>query len=522
MVIDERRAPDDAPGISPPDAPLDALPSPGHPRARIDPTRPAFLLGIAVVVWCVVQFVHVWQRHDRFGTFDNDLGFHTQYVWQLARGRDFSTILGLPAFGHNATIGYLLLLPVSWLGFGPHGLNLVQTVVVGLGAVPVFLLARDRLRDEWLALVLGGLWLLHPVTQGNVWETFHPEAMAMPALLAAYLCATRRSWRWFALWVLLAIVWKADVALFVMVLGLLVAKRGDRWVGLTTAAGALTWFAVVTMLVIPHQAGGGGTVFGPLYSELGDTPTAVARTAVTDPSAVVGRIAGNEPIGYARDLLAPYAFIPLLSPSSLLLAAPQALVNLLPDPAIRFTHDPFDNPHYQALPNVALAIGLVEGVARLRRGALGRARAAIGFAAAFALAATAAWGTLPFSVRAERYWPAAGDPTKADRQAAIDLPPDDATVTAQYLLVPHLAEREGIYSFPNPWRRVFYGVEGTPLPDPGVVEYVVMDTTYLGAADLEVWECVRSSGAFRSVLERGPVVVLERIPGATTDLACQE
>ena len=116
---------------------------------------PAFLdapfatLLVAITVWVGWLGLHVWRRHDRFSTFDNDLGFHTQFVWLISHGKWFSSILGLPAFGHNATFGYFLLAPFSWLGGGAQFLDLTQTLAIGLGAVPVYLIARDRLGRPW-------------------------------------------------------------------------------------------------------------------------------------------------------------------------------------------------------------------------------------------------------------------------------------------------------------------------------------------------------------------------------------
>ena len=145
------------------------------------------VVAVAIILWVGFLYLDVWRRHDRFGTFDNDLGFHTQYVWLLARGKVFSTILGLPAFGHNATFGYFLFAPFSWIGLGgPQFLDFVQAVVVArrgprvcAGPPPAWLrMGADGARTR--------VYLLHPVVQGNVWETFHPEAMAMTPLLWAY------------------------------------------------------------------------------------------------------------------------------------------------------------------------------------------------------------------------------------------------------------------------------------------------------------------------------------------------
>jgi Predicted membrane protein (DUF2079) len=490
--------------------------------------RPVPTLAASIVVWTIFQYTRVWQRHDRFGTFDNDLGFHTQYVWQLAHGRSFSTILGLPAFGHNATYGYVLLVPLSWLGFGPHGLNLVQTVLVALGAIPVFLLARDRLRNDWLAAAAGAVWLLNPIVQGNVWETFHPETMAMTPLLFAYLMASRQRWRAFTVWALLAVVWKADVALFLVMLGLVVARRWHRRIGLATAGLAAAWFALTVMVVIPHFSsadGGDGTVFGPLYGELGDTPLEVAGTAITDPGLVWSNLDAHEPGRYGRDLLAPFGFTSLLSPSTLALGLPQATVSLLSDQG--FTRDPFRNPHYQALPAVAMTLSMVEGVARLARRRFSRARGGLGVAVAFALATSATWGTLPFSVRHDGFWVAEGDPLLPGKRAALALVPDDVSISAQYLVVPQLAERENVYSFPNPWRKVFYGVEGTLAPNPAVVEYVLQDESLIHDGELVIWQCILDSGAFQEVFRFEQIALVRRVPAAdptapVADLHCQD
>jgi uncharacterized membrane protein len=482
----------------------------------------------AVGLWCAVMYLYVWYRHERFGTFDNDLGFHDQYVWLLARGQSFSTVLGLPPFGHNATFGYVLLVPFSWLGLGPHGLNLINTVAVGLGAVPLYLLARDRFGDQWKAVPFGLVWLLHPVVQGNVWETFHPDALAMAPLLAAYLCASRRRWRPFAAFLVLALIWKSDVSLAVVMLGavvLLWSRRPDRpaldrRIGAATVALGLVWFAFTVGWMIPHLSGG-GTVFGPLYGDLGETPMDVAGTAVSDPGKVAGRMADHEPVRYARDLLAPYGFVPVLGGPVLLLGAPQAVVNLLSEQS--FTREWLDNAHYQALPVVALSLALVEGVAWIDRRRPGWGRPVTTFVLATSLGATVAWGSLPpLATQAGHFWQAEDPVAEQARQSAIDAVPPDATVTAHYLLVPHLTHREKVYSFPNPWRRVFYGVKGTPLPDPATVDYLVVDTPALNETDLSTWQCIIDAGSFRVITDDQGIVVAQRIPGRTEDRACQD
>ena len=62
-------------------------------------------------------------------------------------------------------------------------------------------------------------------------------------------------------------------------------------------------------------------------------------------------------------------------------------------------------------------------------------------------------------------------------QAAIELLPKDAIVSAQYSIVPHIAHRQGIYYWPNPFRAENWAdgsKEGKRLPAADGIEYVVL------------------------------------------------
>jgi uncharacterized membrane protein len=463
--------------------------------------------------------VNVWRRHDRFDTFDNDLGFHTQFVWLLSRGHWFSSILGLSPFAHNATFGYVLFVPFAWLRFDvAQTLDLVQALVIALGVVPIFRLARRKLGEEWISVALPLAYLLHPVTQGNVWETFHPEAMAMTPLLCAYDAADEGRWRRYWLFIGLAIIWKTDVALFIGVLGLIVVRRHDRRIGLQTFALGTVWFLLVVGVMIPRLSGG-GTVFGPLYGDLGDTPFQVIKTSASHPSRFVRHMRDSEPIKYGRDLLTPYAFVPAAAPANLLVGLPQNMVSLLSDAP--FTRDPIDNPHYQALPLVALTMGLVEAVALVRRRWPTLREPVVAAVLAGGLATSAAWGSLPIGVRYSHFWSEDGDPLRAAKEHAVAMTGSSDVVSAQYRLVPHLAERRLVYSFPNPWRKVYYGVEGTPRADPARVEWLIFDhTVVFSEGDQELADCILDAGTFDEAFRDREIVVYHRNANPPTDAEC--
>ena len=328
------------------------------------------LIGLAaiILIWFIVFERLAWNRHAVFATFDFDLGHHDQAIWLLSHGKGFITVSGMPVLGHHFTVAYFALAPLYWLGGGPQLLILLQNAALAVAAVPIYLLARDLLRNAWWALALAAVWLLNPSVQWLAWETWHPETMAIPFLLTAYLMASRKRWPWY--WVLLVVTlaWKEDIAIAVAVLGIILAFRGERRIGLLTFGLAVVWFIVAYGIAMPHFNGGTNHA-GTFYGELGESPTEIARTMLTKPDVVIDRLTNNDTLGYARDLLAPFGFLPLLAPL-VLIGLPQFFANVLANANffwdIRF--------HYTSMILAALALACVEGVARLRRPAGGGSR----------------------------------------------------------------------------------------------------------------------------------------------------
>jgi uncharacterized membrane protein len=476
------------------------------------PHPAAIALGAAIAIWVVTFSLLVIRRQDHFWSVDFDMGIYDQAVWLLARGHDFITVRGLPVLGHHATFGFYLFAPASWLGAGPNFLNVVQVTVLALGAVPLYLLGRHRSLSPWAAAALATAFLLHPALQFLGWELFHPESIAITPLLCAYLCAVRRSWGWFAGWAILAVSFKEDLALVLVVLGLVIAFRprhlpGDRRAGLITAGVALLWFVAVTQLLLPLVSGHPAH-YENLYSGVGGSPSGVVETAFRDPGEITSRVLSSESGEFAWKLLAPFGLMGLLAPGALLLGLPQFGADVLSDASwtreITF--------HYAAIPLAAIAIASVEAVAFVVR-RIGRVTRWLvpAIVLACALASTLAWGPSPVGAEYDRgWWPPATDTRLDAKRAAIDAVPDDASVSAAYTFVPQLSRREKIYTFPNPWRASNWGYQDRDTDDPADVDWIAVDRASLGVEDQQLLEQILGNGSWRVVRERDDVLVAKR------------
>lgn len=495
-TVTQPRLPGIGPGrIQPPEAVRAVVERFGYPK---------LLLGLAILVWGWIFAVHVYYRHFRFGTFDFDLGIYDQLVWLWAHGDDFITVRGLPGFGHHFNPGMLLFVPFYWLGAGPNFLNIAMVAALVLGAVPVFMAAEHHLKSQWLALPVALAFLLHFSNQWFLQETYHPDILAITPMLLAYVYALRERWLPFALWLAFAVSWKEDIALAATMLGVIVAIRGHRRIGLYTAGAALAYFLIATRVVIPAFSPE-GAFYENWYGDLGSSPAEIVKTAVVDPSQVVERLDESNAIGYVRDLTTAYAFVPLLAPLGLLVGLPQAMASLLAVQGFAWG----TRVHYVAMPLVGLTIAMIEGVALWP--ARGIRRFLVGLVAAFALATSAVWGISPFSVDYRSgHWPLTENDRQDAMEAAVAAPPSDAAVSATYSLVPHLTHRKSIYTFPNPWRASNWGIRDENAHDPAIIDWLVIDRRTLGQQNAALLVEILASGDWTTVSDRDDILVARR------------
>jgi uncharacterized membrane protein len=488
-------------------------------RFLAHPRTPFMVLVVLVVAWAAVMGAHIVLRHERFGTPDWDEGIFDQFFWLLAHGRQFNTVRGVTLAGHHASFAFLPLAPLTWLGAGPNTWNVIHALTIASTAIPLFLLARDKLGSRWLAFGVGVVWLVQPTPQWLVHEGFHPEGMSLPFLVGTYLFgermlvqkresgSVRSTTRWaFIACFALTITWKEDLSLALLGMGLMWLIRREWRLARGVIAVSAVWFVVFGLWLVPHFAG--GSVYGGLYGELGETPGEVVANSARHPGDLVELLRDNDAGGYARDLGQSWGFVSVASPTSLLIGLPQWFTSVIS--TADFTRN--IQLHYAAIPLASLAIGFVEGMRWLQQRRWWSSRDMLIFVVVVAALCSRWYGVSPLSIKyRDGYWPLVAAESDEARRDAVDRIPDGAGVVADYRTVPHLTHREIIYSFPNPWVRHGFGVNRDEHGDPAKVDWVLVDERVLGDDDEKLFERVRDSGEFAVRLQEKTVTLLERI-----------
>lgn len=501
--------------------------------------RPAVALAGMVVLYVAVLAGGMAFKWTMWGQGFDHVDYE-QAIWNTLQGRPFqisrynftSSILGM-----DFMPGLLFAVPFYALWPSAYMLDLLQSALLGLGAVPVYLVATDRFGDRRAGLAWAATYLLYPTLQFvNMTPPWQPRTLAILCLLWAFRFFDQKRLAPFLLMLLIAITTRTDVSLVVIAWGVLAMlyRRNWRW-WLPSLVLGFGWFYVSTAIVTPSFYNPGynpnvGTVdFDPnagqqeaawpgssaqigYYAHLGKDPVDIAKNIVTHPAETLNLMFTDEKLWYLFLMFATLLFLPLLAPDVLLLSAPIFLINLLSTRVYQYTI----KEQYQALIIPGIVMAGVVGAARLwglvgpvlaRRtgdqpGRLPRALVP----APLLLAQVALVGALhiplknPVIVALRHY----EDPRRVAlmEQMAAQIP-RDARVAATSFLAPRLLPRQYLFYLPP----------GPMHPDVDEAEYAFIDErAKVLAENPELLARLRSDPRWSVVAEQDQLVLFKRQP----------
>jgi uncharacterized membrane protein len=494
------------------------------------------LVALHAVVFAALSVA----RFRAFSAGRFDLGNMVQAVWSVANGGLFSTteVSGAQFSRLGAHVDPILALFAAawWVWPSPELLLVTQAVVVALGAVPAFWLARRHLRDDRLAVAAAAVYLLYPALQHAVLFDFHPVTLAAPLLMTCIWAADAGRWWWLGAAAALALITQEQVGL--MLVGLAVwmwfARPAYRRPAVVLAGASALWVVLAVRVIIPAHALQGESPFLARYEGVGDGPAGIMLNLVTDPVDTVQLLATGDRLVYLVTLLAPLLFMPLLSPL-IAAALPQFAINLLAGAGLD-DGTGAANPirtieyHYAVVLVPFLIAAAILGLARLRDGRAGRlgrwlrpVTARSGLLAGVVVGAVVlagvrggplpVWGWVPGGWQGSSLHTFTRDDSARALAEAVALVPPRAPVSATNDAGSHLSARRRIMLFP-----VLSGAEWVVVSDTARTRAVARDRPTLRPVTFTpVLRWLRQSPRWERVYDRAGVSVFRRVvpPGAS-------
>ena len=455
------------------------------------------VLTLGITIFCLYSTVAGILRYEHFLARKLDLGNMMQTIWNTGQGNFFqftypySTDV-VSRLGTHADFFLILLTPLYMLFPSAWTLLIFQAVVVGAGAVFVYLISKKLIGNPLYSVLFGFLYLLNPsVIRSSIYD-FHAVVLSTTFLLAAWYFLIHKKWFWVIFWCILAGITKEQVWIITGLLALYVAWKEKLYKsGIFLALLSFGIFYFLFTVAIPNASHGQHFVLG-YYAEYGEESGSVLKGVFADPLHTALTITNEERRSFLWQIFSPLSIFPFASPLYLIFMAPELLGYLVSN-----NHNMhLLYYHYTATLTPFIFISAIYGCAFILKH-MGNMKARssillpvflIGFFFSFR------YSPFPYSrePQVDMFKPATSE--MKEMNTYLKSIPSYARVSASDDLGAHLANRKYLYIFP-------LGVD--------LAEYVAIDKAF-DSKNVSIIKSIDSNPAFMNIFENKTYVIYRR------------
>lgn len=230
---------------------------------RLALQNPAYYLIGILILYNSILIPLVLFKYYSFGLrFPEDHASINQALFNTIHGRSLAVTCSGYIFNNWNILGdhftpiLLLLVPFYYLWQDAGVLLIIQVLVISIGAVPIYFIARDRLKNEWIGVLISTVYLLYPLFTKSVFCEFRVDYLAMVFLFFAFWNLERKRYLLLLLFILLSLLCKENVFIATILIGLYILflrdLKGRTYLGLTIAAVGILYGALVLGYFMPH------------------------------------------------------------------------------------------------------------------------------------------------------------------------------------------------------------------------------------------------------------------------------
>ncbi len=438
----------------------------------INKIRPAWFIWTIILFFaCIYCSISIY-NHYNFRTFAYDLGIKNQVLWDYAHGRmNYNTLLpelhGQVNVLANHFEPVLFLFAPLYYVFGSYTLLIVQIFFILFGGYGLYKYIAEISGDRLFAALGMAMFYAMWGVFGALSFDFHTNvigAVMVPWLF--YAIQRKKHWIWITCLIFILLC-KENIALWMVFVGIGIffhwrKDKNRRQIGLFTTLISAVYFVAVMKYAMPFFADGKLAYLHFKYSALGSNWTEALQTVFTKPGYTIRLLFENHVEGGNVDFndgakMQLHSFV-FLSGGVFLLLRPQFLIMLIPIYAQKmFSDDPvkwsiFQQYSIEFVPIIVLAtfcfINKAQNpVTKILAGVLL-------FLGAFDATKefSGLWKPSPYGTELTNFYQKSHYkreiPVKEMRELIKALPPK-VPVSANFYIIPHIADRRWIYQFPE-------------------------------------------------------------------------
>ena len=301
---------------------------------RIKKFKYEILVSIFAITYFVYFTVASFLKYSNFYMGKFDLGNMTQTVWNTIHGNIFmftnpNGTEEISRLAFHADFILIFLSPFYLIWEDPRMLLLIQTFILSLGGIFIYLIAKHVIKNKLLATTLALCFYLNPaVAYTNLYD-FHAVTLATTFLLAAFYFILKKKWGFVIMFLFIAGITKEQVWAITALLGLYVVFISKkRLIGTSITVFSLFAFIYLFWVAIPANIGGEHFAVE-FYSDYGISTSEIIKNVFLNPIQTIQILLEPDRLNYIRQLFIPLGYLSFIAFPFLIFALPDLAINLL-------------------------------------------------------------------------------------------------------------------------------------------------------------------------------------------------
>jgi uncharacterized membrane protein len=412
---------------------------------------------IAITLLVIYAFIFLalsFGRHMALKSYLNDLGNCDQIIWNSLHGHFFDNsvnMLGVRNYlGSHFSLILLVFVPFYAIIATPKWLLFFQVLAVSGSAYFIYLFAKEKLKNNLVAICFLIGYLLYPPLHNGLLYDFHEVVLAVFFAAGAFYFLEKGRDGWLIFFLTLLIISQEQLPLLVFMLGLYLAFFKRRYAfGFAVSLVSLIYFLLVVTVFIPHFSETGASAllvnespYQSRYAWLGTSLTGIMQNIFRHPLGLLTLMFSGERLIYLTRLFIPVATLSLYSPV-ILLVAPLIALNLLSSNPMTFSL-----VYYHSA--ILAPFIYFAAINSFRRWFLDDVRLKVLFSSLMVLLPLALSYYYSVTPLSQNYFFSDYFPDKHAKkiEEIRKIIPKSASLTVQNNLGPHFSERRELYRFP--------------------------------------------------------------------------
>lgn len=439
----------------------------------------------------------------RYVTYSNstfDFGIFAQmYEYMKQKGTVDTTVERnylLSHYGVHFSPIFYLGLPIYFIFSSPVTVQLIQALMIALPLIPITLLCRKYKMSYWMTIAISLLYALYPATAGGAMYDMHENCFLTFMVLMTVWAVEKKKNALMIIFMILTFFVKEDAAIYIIVLGAyFLFSRKDKKRGIILMVSGVVYFLIATTIVSSYGLGILDNRFYNLYFNPEGGLEQIIQTILINPAYVLEQIVKNDnaeamdKIKYIMLMIIPMAgalFTTGKKYSRYILLAPFVVINLIT--IYPYIHDISFQYNFGVIALFMYMIIMNMADIKVEKA---KTIACVSVICAGVLFA----GTMApkLTYYSEKY--KLDKATIQELDKAMDMIPENASVSASGFFVPHLSKNLMLY-------------DQYHLENDIYTEYLVVDQR--NASEAEKFANILSSGKYESIYNVPGIVQIYR------------